>query len=319
MKKKMGIVGILLVALCLAAIVFGRKGINNSDEEAQSASHITDASSNSADEKPEDSDAQKDSSSVEGAIEDSEKESADADTIGESLQGHNGLAGIAGNGHHGLIGTPEKDTNPNNIKLPDSETQTADPVVSFPAALSDTGVVVQNITSYSGIFLEDGSDADTGNVAIAAVANTSGSDVEAVAFSVQESGQTLTFEGSAIPAGATIIIQEKNGLPYGGGVCSELSGAASGATKFEMSDSTVSVDEQEDGSLRVQNLTGNDLPCLRVFYKFYLPEENAFVGGITYNSKITELKANDSVIITPSHYSKGNSKVVMVRTYNTAD
>jgi hypothetical protein len=41
------------------------------------------------------------------------------------------------------------------------------------------------------------------------------------------------------------------------------------------------------------------------------------VGGITYTSKITELKAGETRIITPSHYDKDVSRVMMVRTYDT--
>ena len=45
----------------------------------------------------------------------------------------------------------------------------------------------------------------------------------------------------------------------------------------------------------------------------------AYVGGITYTAKITNLDAGASQTITPSHYLKGSSKIMMVRTYDTAD
>ena len=69
----------------------------------------------------------------------------------------------------------------------------------------------------------------------------------------------------------------------------------------------------------VPNLTDQKIPAVRIFYKFYMEDEAAYVGGITYTAKITNLDAGTSQTITPSHYLKGSSKIMMVRTYDTAD
>jgi hypothetical protein len=47
-----------------------------------------------------------------------------------------------------------------------------------------------------------------------------------------------------------------------------------------------------------------------------MEDTHAYVGGITYTAKISNLKANESIVITPSHYASGASKVMMVRTYD---
>lgn len=50
-----------------------------------------------------------------------------------------------------------------------------------------------------------------------------------------------------------------------------------------------------------------------------MEDENTYVGGITYTAKITNLQAGDSQIIQPSHYLKDSSRIMMVRTYDTAE
>lgn len=79
------------------------------------------------------------------------------------------------------------------------------------------------------------------------------------------------------------------------------------------------VTENADHSLTVTNLTGEDIACVRIFYKLYMQDEDVYVGGITYNARLVDLPAGGSQTVTPSHYAKGYSRVVMVRTYDTAE
>ena len=86
-----------------------------------------------------------------------------------------------------------------------------------------------------------------------------------------------------------------------------------------MSADQVKVEETENGSLLVTNLTDEEIPCVRIFYKFYMEEEEAYVGGITYTAKLTGLSAGGSQTVSPSHYAAGSSRVMMVRTYDSAE
>jgi len=84
---------------------------------------------------------------------------------------------------------------------------------------------------------------------------------------------------------------------------------------LEMSEDKVKVTETESGSLQVENISGQDIPCVRIFYKFYMEDLGVCVGGITYTSKIVQLKAGESRNVTPTHYDSEVSRVMMVRTY----
>ena len=122
-----------------------------------------------------------------------------------------------------------------------------------------------------------------------------------------------------MPAGATMVVQEANATAYVNANVTECNCDVALLDNFEMSTGMVSVTENEGGGLLVTNLTGEKIPCIRVFYKFYMTNEKVYVGGITYTAKLRDLAAGKSTVITPSHYMAGSSELVMVRTYETAD
>ena len=47
-----------------------------------------------------------------------------------------------------------------------------------------------------------------------------------------------------------------------------------------------------------------------VYFKNYLPEENAYVGGVTYRVRITDLPAGASFKASASHYDSVYSRIV---------
>lgn len=189
----------------------------------------------------------------------------------------------------------------------------------FPYAIEGTELTVQNISSYDGIFLEDGSDGEVTGVAAMVVENTGDTNVEYAAITISCNGETLEFDVSDLPAGATVVVQEKNKTPYQSGTYTDCSAVVAEMGDFEMSEDQVKVEETESGSLLVTNLTDEEIPCVRIFYKFYMADEETYVGGITYTAKLTGLSAGASQTVTPSHYAAGNSRIMMVRTYDSTE
>lgn len=192
--------------------------------------------------------------------------------------------------------------------------------VTLPYTIPDSGLVVRQISSYSGSFLEDGSDQEVSDVTVMILKNEGNKPVEYVSITMSRSdGMELEFEASGIPAGATVVVQEKNKAAYQQASYTSCTASAAQVENLELSEDFVKVEETGDGSLQVTNLTDQEIPCVRIFYKFYMEDEDAYVGGITYVAKLTGLAAGGSQIVTPSHYQAGYSRVVMVRTYDTAE
>ena len=156
------------------------------------------------------------------------------------------------------------------------------------------------------------------NGAALVVENTGSSSVEYAEICIVQGGCELRFKLSALPAGATGVIQEASRLaPATGEIESCTADVAT--TGMGMAESQVQVADNGSDGLTVTNVSGADIPCVRIFYKYYMADENAYVGGIAYTAKLTGLAAGQTITVTPSHYASGASRVVMVRTYDTAE
>lgn len=192
--------------------------------------------------------------------------------------------------------------------------------LSFPYTIPDRDLVVRKIASYDGLFLEDGSDTDVEGIAVIILENVGTRAVEYTEINISGTEGVYTFECSDLPAGGIAVVQEKNAIPYKEHTSwRRCECVASMLDELEMSEDKVKVTENGDGSLLVENITEEDIPCIRVFYKFYSKDDDAYVGGITYTVKITDLAAGGQTTATPSHYVQDFSKIMMVRTYDTAE
>lgn len=209
-------------------------------------------------------------------------------------------------------GTSSTGSGNNNPKQPEQ--------IQLPYTVPGTNLIVQTVSSYDGIFLEDGSDAEVYGITAIVLKNDGAKPVEYAKLTLNRAdGATLEFEATDLLPGATAVVQEKNRAKYQQYGFYGASADTAEVEKLEMSESMIRVEETDSGALKVTNLCGWEIPCVRVFYKLYMADENTYVGGITYVAKLTELEANGSQTIVPSHYTSGYSKVVMVRTYDTTD
>lgn len=195
-------------------------------------------------------------------------------------------------------------------------TQPSKTVVSLPYVIPGTNLMIQRVAGYDGIFLEDGSDAEVTGVAMLLLYNVGNEAVEYADVTLTYDDKVLRFEASALPAGGVVAVQEASKSTCASGDLVECTADVAVIEKLGMSEDQISVVDNGDNSLTVTNLTGTEIVTVRVFYKYFMDEEDAYVGGITYTAKISNLAANASVVVTPSHYASGASEVVMVRTYN---
>lgn len=204
-------------------------------------------------------------------------------------------------------------TNNNNNNKNQNTNDSGPAVISLPYTLPNSSLVAESIQSYDGQYVEDGSDTEVSGVAVLILTNTGNTPVE---YADIELGD-YQFIASAIAPGATVVVQEKDKKGYTGDSSFTCTTHIANINSFDYSNE-VTITENED-SLTVTNVSGADIPCVRIFYKLYMEDENIYVGGITYTAKITDLKADSSVTVTPTHYLQGYSEIMMVRTYDSAD
>lgn len=278
---------VIIIAIVAAVWIYTSKGSASGAEKNTSAD-------NSREEK---------SDSQNG---DGEDKNSETDSGAEQADGESSASDLSGGGSKGDSGE-------------DSEPVFQEGVhgLTLPYSIPGSNLVVRGIASYDGIYLEDGSDEEISGVTVMLLQNAGDTEVEYASVTVSRDGTQLQFEASALPAGAMAVVQEQNRTPFQEGTYADCSATVAEIDEFEMSENQVQVEENEDQSLTITNLTDKDIPAVRIFYKFYMEEENAYVGGITYTAKVTNLKAGDSQEIIPSHYLQGSSRIIMVRTYDT--
>ena len=191
-------------------------------------------------------------------------------------------------------------------------------VIKLPYTIPGTTLVIQRVANYSGIYLEDGSNADVTDVAMMLLYNAGTEAVEFADCKLIYDDKILEFKVSALPAGAKIAVQEINRQSCALGDLTECRVEIATLKKMEMSEDQVSVVDNGNNTLTVTNLTDQDIATVRIFYKYYLTDEEAYIGGIAFSAPIQELKAGESIVLMPNHFSSNGSVVIMVRTYDTA-
>lgn len=326
-KKALIIVAIIVVIALFAGLIFPIVSKDKSADDAENGSGTVSVEDTDAkDQKEAESKPENDTSADESKKEkesESVKDSASSDSE-EEIEGGSGSP--AGSGDSGASSdgaqteTQAGDAQPGSDKQ-DSKSQASDegsggggstiPVISFPYEIPGTDLVVQQIRSYDGIYIEDGSDSETAGIA-ALVLTNNGENLEFAGIGISQGTRNLGFSASQIPAGATIIIQEQTKASYSTDPYYTATATTTPVDEFEMSEDLVSVKDNGDNSLTVKNNSDETLGDVKVFFKNYLPDEDVYVGGITYNITLTDLEAGSSLTVSASHYDSTYSKVVKV-------
>lgn len=212
--------------------------------------------------------------------------------------------------------TQGSQNNTGNEEDPTTQTKPTN-YISFPYPISGTPLVIEQVNSYDGIFFEDGSDREMSGVTAIVLKNTGDECVNYMDIYMDREGTQLHFAGSALGPGDTAIVLEANAKQYETGKYANCEAEIATEKEMEMSQEQVRVEDTAENDLLVTNISAENISCIRVFYKFYMYETDVYVGGITYSAKLVDLAAGDSCVIRPSHYIRGYSKVVMVKTYDS--
>ena len=191
--------------------------------------------------------------------------------------------------------------------------------ITLPYEIPATTLKIHRIAPYDGIYLEDGANQEASEIAMILLENTGAEAVEYADITLKYGDATISFKASALPAGAKVIVQAVDRAEIPSGKLTECYATVATLPSLTMSEDQASVTDNGNNTLTVKNLTGRDIPMVRVFYKYYMEDDAVYVGGITYTAKITNLSAGESLTINPSHYASEGGKIVMIRTYDTVE
>lgn len=189
--------------------------------------------------------------------------------------------------------------------------------ITFPCEVPSHGLTLEKLAPYNGMYVEDGSNQTVQGVAMLLVSNTGDTPLEYTQISVSYGEETLLFDISALPVGQRLVVQEKNRKTIPEGTPTAANAMVVHRAKMDMSTGKVRVTDNGNNTLTIENLTDTTIPTVRVFYKYYLKDQDMFVGGIAFTVRITRLGANGKVTLQPTHYTSDSAQVVMVLTYDS--
>lgn len=164
---------------------------------------------------------------------------------------------------------------------------------------------------YSGPFVEDGSDETEKNLWALIFTNNGNQAVQYAEYVYSVDNEAVSFKLSDLPAGQSCMVIESGRKAYKESeVLKLVSRVVAQVDEIPHANDKILVVDNNDNTVTIMNLTDEEIPVARIFYKTYNSEENIFIGGITYTAKSEKIPAGGGVTIEPAHYESGASVVV---------
>ena len=297
------IAGILVVALVIGLGVYAIQSRNTSSAQKETPEAETSM-------KPHMEGAK---DFVEETAKDAENDEDDEENVSEDSAvevDENGVeAGYeAGIPYDGDIVPPDLPPDP-TPRIIEYVTPAPLPTISFPYAIPGTDLVVQQISPYSGYYLEDGSDKDVSNIA-AIVLTNNGEALDFVGIGISQGMTSFAFSGSQILANSTVIIQEQTGAAFVPGEYNTCTATVTPSAGMQTSSDLVQITDNGNNTFMVANISDKTISEVTVYFKNYLPDEDVYVGGITYHVTLEDIEPETGVEVNSGHYASGYSVIV---------
>lgn len=200
-----------------------------------------------------------------------------------------------------------------------STTQSVDVQVGELSEVSmsiDRYMEIKNIGSYTGIYMEDGTDEIASGILMIVVKNTSEQDIQYAEIDLMLGSETAKFKVSTLPAGKSVVLLDQNRMKYS----AEMDGREVTASSNHVAIAEQLLDLHEDklkiqvldGVINVTNISGEDISGeISVYYKNRA--DDIYYGGITYVAKLRNgIKNGEIQQIMASHFNQPGSEIMFV-------
>lgn len=177
----------------------------------------------------------------------------------------------------------------------------------------DDGLEITSMGSYTGIYMEDGSDELVSDVMYLTVTNRGEEDIEYAEFTAQSAEHTYSFSVSTLPVGMGAVLLEKERKPYDADqryvVTAEK--VAHYQYPLELHEDLLAF-QILDGAINVINQSDDDIEDdIVIYYKNY--SNDLLYGGITYRIRLEGgLQAGEVRQIMAKHFSDTGSRIMFV-------
>ena len=221
-----------------------------------------------------------------------------------------GAAALVGVAALCLLGKPEQSVAPSAPEEQDAGIRIED-VQSAEVSLPH-GLVLQDIGSYTGLYMEDGSNEVLSRILMITVRNDGEKTVQYAEIMLSGETETAHFSLTTLPPGQSAVLLEQNRMAYDGG--REVAEIEVNHVALFPEEPTLQEDklklQVQNGMLNVTNISGEDIAGdIMVYYKN--ASADMLYGGITYRVTVSGgLKAGEIRQIPARHLSEGGSRLM---------
>ncbi len=176
------------------------------------------------------------------------------------------------------------------------------------------GLLIEDVSSYTGVYMEDGSDDPVSDVLMIAVKNTGTADIQYAEIEMPVGTQTAFFTLSTLPIGQTVVVLESNRMCYD----AEAAYSTARALNVALFSQPLNLFEDRlalqslDGALNVTNISDEDIVDDVVIY-YKNTDADILCGGITYRVFITGgIQSGETKQVMAGHYTTTGSRVMFI-------
>lgn len=175
-------------------------------------------------------------------------------------------------------------------------------------------LILHDMGSYTGAYVEDGSNEIVSGVLMIVVTNNSDLPLQYAEFELAVGEETAFFSVSTLPAGASAVLLEQNRMPYEENM-TVIHAASKNVAFF---DKPLSLCEDKikiqamNGAMNITNVSGEDITGDVVIY-YKNSSVDMFYGGITYRVRLEGgMAAGEIRQIMSDHFSGTGSTIMFV-------
>ena len=174
------------------------------------------------------------------------------------------------------------------------------------------GLTIEKFGSYTGAYMEDGSDEVVSDIAMIIVKNTGEDNIQYAEITVKSGNTEGKFALSTLMPGQTVVVLEQNRKEYtefGEEFTAEANNVALFNATPTLCEDKIKI-QPLDGAMNVINISDADIEGDVVIY-YKNSADDMFYGGITYRVRITGgIKNGEIKQIISDHFSSTGSTVV---------
>lgn len=181
--------------------------------------------------------------------------------------------------------------------------------ICLPYTYSKAGIVLERICLYDGPFQEDGTHDEVFSVGALIVRNTTNKTIFSLKIELYRGIETYIFVGNMIPPYSRVLIQENQRQPvlYNHFESYKVSVCNAPRQLKEIRVTSKGIDR-----VILSNESTDKIFDIILYHKTYLPEEDLYIGGKAYETRIPVIYPGQIMDIRPAYYISSNSRIIGV-------